>query len=52
MGRVVWIKTNTFFFFFGCQFLGERQKQKQEKRWERNERRSTERERERERKGK
>ena len=46
MGRVAWIKTDLF--FFGGQFLGEkqRQKQKQEKRWKRNERRTTERERE------
>ena len=42
MGRVAWIKTDSF-FLGGCQFLGERQKQ--EKRWKRNERRSTQRER-------
>ena len=46
MSRVAWIKTNSFFVFLGgCQFLGEKQRQKQEKRWKRNERRSTQRER-------
>ena len=44
MGRVAWIKSDLF-FWGGCQFLSERQKQKQEKRWKRNNRRSRERER-------
>ena len=46
MGRVAWIKTDSFFFAVSCSARS-REKEKQERRWKRNERRSTERERER-----
>ena len=47
MGRVVWIKTDSFFFLWSVS-RREAEAERQEKRWKRNERRSRERERERE----